>query len=179
MELLIGSDEERVDLLKAYEDHKGSLDAIFEHVMVSNPLDDEERFCEILDAAIQAGEVKAYPAYRKETKASKKRRRVAAEKEANEAEEYAKELGVHDALFAEGSEPKEAAKGKGRRKKAAEDTSGLEALIRSRNSNRMDDMIQNLEAKYGGSKTKKRKVNTFVEPDEEAFLKTRRKLGRK
>ena len=148
--------------------------------MVSNSLDDEERFCDILDAAIEAGEVKAYPAYRKETKASKKRRRVAAEKEANEAEKYAKELGVHDALFAGAPEPKEAAKGKGRRKKdAAEDTSGLEALIRSRNSNRMDDMIENLEAKYGGSKTKKRKVNTFVEPDEEAFLKTRSKLGRR
>ncbi|KAI5802832.1 hypothetical protein FPQ18DRAFT_14091 [Pyronema domesticum] len=72
---------------------------VFEHVMVSSILEDEERFRVIIDEAIKAGEVEGYKAYTKETKASKEKRRKAAKAEAKEAEEYAKELGVHDALF--------------------------------------------------------------------------------
>ena len=152
------------------------MDGVFEDVMVSDPLDDEGRFCDIINAAIEAGGVEAYPAYTKETKSSKKRRRAAAQKEAMEAEEYAKELGVHSKLFDENSKLA-GRKGKGKKAKEEEDTGGLEALIRSRNKSRMDDLIQNLEAKYGGGR-RKRKGN-MAEPEEEAFQKTQKKLRKK
>ncbi|RQM07723.1 hypothetical protein DH86_00001742, partial [Scytalidium sp. 3C] len=62
-----GSDEEKDDILIAYENHKGKMDAIYETVMLSNPLDDEERFREIIDAAIASGDVQSYKAYTHET----------------------------------------------------------------------------------------------------------------
>ena len=77
-----GSDEERTDLLKAYKSYKGRLDHIYEAVMLSDILLDDDRFREILDDAISKGEIPSYPAYEKETdetrlkakKAEKKRR---------------------------------------------------------------------------------------------------------
>lgn len=161
--------------------------------MCSNPIDDESRFCAIIDAAIESGEVESYKAYTKETKASKTKRRKAAEKEAKEAEEYAKELGVHEAIFGKGpvDEDKEPGtegkkKSSGRKVKSTKvskepDISGLEALIKSRNSNRMDDLVSSLEAKYGGKPSKKGGKRTQMEePDEEAFQNARARLdGRK
>ncbi|KAI5817337.1 hypothetical protein BZA77DRAFT_310378 [Pyronema omphalodes] len=94
-----GSDEEKQAVLQAYTDGEGDMSYVFEHVMVSSILEDEERFRVIIDDAIKAGEVEGYKAYTKETKASKEKRRKAAKAEAKEAEEYAKELGVHDVLF--------------------------------------------------------------------------------
>lgn len=97
----IGSDEERAAVLQAYTDSEGSLDVIFERVMVSSVLDDEDRFRTMIQEAIDADEVKAYKAFTKETARSKKQRRQKAEGEKKEAEEYAKELGVWDVLFGE------------------------------------------------------------------------------
>ncbi|TGZ78700.1 DnaJ-domain-containing protein [Ascodesmis nigricans] len=172
-----GSEEEREAVLRAYTDSEGSLDVVFEEVMCSNPIDDEERFCGIIDAAIKAGEVEAYKKYTKETKVSKDRRRKEAEKEAKEAEEYAKELGVHEAIFGAGEKGKERAKGvkKGKAKKEP-DMGGLEALIKKRNANRLDALVDSLEAKYG-SKASKRVMEE--EPDEEAFQATRAKMAAK
>ncbi|KAJ2973357.1 hypothetical protein NUW58_g8956 [Xylaria curta] len=39
-----GSDEERDDILIAYEEHEGNMDAIYESVMLSDVLKDDERF---------------------------------------------------------------------------------------------------------------------------------------
>lgn len=172
----IGSEEERKDVLKTYEEGEGSLDHVFDEVMCSNPIDDEERFRKIIDAAIEAEEVEAFKAYTKETKASKMRRKRAARKEAKEAEEYAKELGVHEAIFGKNDSGDVKSEKKGKVKK--EDTAGLAALIKSRNASRMDDLVASLEAKYGGkSSTKKGNKRTATdELDEEAFQKTRAKI---
>lgn len=62
--------------------------------MLSSPLDDEERFREIIDAAIESKVVEAYPAYTNETEKQKTARMKAARKEAKEAEDAAKELGL-------------------------------------------------------------------------------------
>lgn len=102
-----GSDEERSAVLQAYTDTKGSLDEIFQRVMVSSVLDDEDRFRIMIQQAIDAGEVEAYRAFTKESAKSKKARRDLAESEKKEAEEYAKELGVWDVLFGEKKKRKE------------------------------------------------------------------------
>lgn len=160
-----GSDEEKGDILAAYSKKKGSMDKIFEEVMLSNPLDDEERVRACIDAAIESGDVEAYDAYTRESAVSRKRRRTKAEKEAKEAEAHLQKL-------------KEKQKTGG--KKEAMDSSGgdLAAMIQQRQQSRASNFLDNLEAKYGGTPTanggkkgrsKKRKDE---EPPEEAFQKT-------
>lgn len=189
------SDEEKDDVLAAYERHKGDMDGVYETVMLSNVLEDDDRFRAIIDEAIASGDVKAFPKYTKETASSKKARKAAAKDESREAEEYAKELGVHDKLFGKGrrgggdeeegesTSPrrgKKAAKGKGKSKKE-DDQAGLAALIQKRQQDRSAIFLDNLAAKYGATEQKKKKKGgkkrTAVdedddendEPSEEAF----------
>lgn len=167
-----GSEEEKLAVIGAYVEYEGDMDRIFEEVMLSEPLEDEERFRVIIDEQIEEKVVEAFDKYVKETKGSKKRRRDNAKKEAKEAEEAARELGVHEELFGNattgGAENKEKAK-KGGKKKKEDDTSGLAALIRQRQATREGDFFANLEAKYAPKKGKRRAEE---EPPEEAFQKT-------
>ncbi|KAF3912220.1 hypothetical protein ABW21_db0209816 [Orbilia brochopaga] len=202
-----GSDEERADLLTFFEDLEGDMDALFEHVMLSDPISDETRFRKIIDAAIKNGEVQAHPAYVNEPKKARVQRRKNAEKESKEAEEYAKELGVYDKLFGKSKQPgveedeeeEEPTASKGGKKKAVpakkkskkasnpEDDPNhpLAALIRSRQAERHGRAVSffdNLEAKYGTSAapaTRKGKKRTSVEPEpsEEEFLAAQQRLN--
>jgi DnaJ homolog subfamily C member 9 len=162
------SDQERADLIAAFERFQGDMDAVYEEVMCSNVLDDDERFRDIIDDAISKEEVTSWKKYKKEP-ASKKRKRVErAKKEANEARAYAEELGVADKLF--GKE-----KTDGKRKK--DGTSDLAALIQQRQKGREDAFFESLETKYGAAKKleKGRKRTTMDEPPQEAFERNRKK----
>ncbi|KAI1436192.1 DnaJ domain-containing protein [Xylaria sp. CBS 124048] len=159
-----GSGEERDDIIAAYEEHEGNMDAIYETVMLSDVVQDDERFRKIIDDAIANKDVPVFKAYTKETKKSKQARLKAAKAEATEAEEYAKELGIHDKLFSN-------KKGKGKKKQGSSEDD-LSALIR-RNQQSRDGFLDNLAAKYGatpstGKKGKKRRADED-EPSEEAF----------
>ncbi|KAL7273805.1 hypothetical protein RUND412_003313 [Rhizina undulata] len=189
-----GSEEEKADLLETYTAAKGNMDKIFSTIMLSNPLTDEDRFRVILDEAIANGDVKSFPAYTTEGKSQRKKRHDKAKKEAKEAEEYAKELGVYDKLFGKADAEQDAeeepnskgkrGKGKAKKTKKEDDTSALESLIKSRNANRMHDVIANIEAKYGrggnarGDGKRKKAVDEDVgkEPTEEEFEAARKKL---
>lgn len=165
-----GSDEERDDILIAYEEHEGNMDAIYETVMLSDVLKDDERFRKIIDDAIAKKDVPAFKAYTKESKKSRQARIKSARNEATEAEEYAKDLGIHDKLFND-------KKGKGKKKESSEDE--LAALIR-RNQQGRESFLDNLAAKYSASPTtgkrgKKRRVDE-TEPSEEAFQAAAAKL---
>ncbi|KAL1896159.1 hypothetical protein Sste5346_004902 [Sporothrix stenoceras] len=178
------SDEEKGDVLAAYTRYKGNMDGVYESVMLSNVLEDDERFRGIIDEAIAAGDVKSFSKYTNETAASKKARVAAAKDESNEAEEYAKELGVHDKLFGKGrrgvvvededededemgesTSPPPPKKGKGsnkaakaaKGKKKVDDQAGLAALIRGRQQERSANFLDNLAAKYGATEQKKKK----------------------
>ncbi|KAK4183050.1 glycosyl hydrolase family 81-domain-containing protein [Podospora australis] len=160
-----GSDEEKDDLLAAYEEFEGDMDAVYETVMLSDVAEDDERFRKIIDEAIAEGKVEAYKKYTKETNKSRTARVKNSRKEAKEAEELAKKLGVHDKL-----------KGKkgGSSKKDSE--AGLAALIRA-NQARRGEMFDALADRYGAkpaAKDKKGKKRGFEEPDisEEAFQKS-------
>ncbi|KAI8218043.1 DnaJ-like protein subfamily C member 9 [Colletotrichum sp. SAR 10_77] len=158
------SDEEKDDVLIAYEQAKGDMDKIYETVMLSNVLEDDERFRKIIDEAIAAEDVTAYKRYTKESKLSKAARIKAAKGEADEAEEYAKELGVHDKLFGD-------KKGKVKKKGKDSGEDDLAALIKSNQSKRAG-FLDDLAAKYGAtSQPKKGKKRAAVEeePSEEAF----------
>lgn len=168
------SAEEIEDILAAYDETQGDLAGIFEQVPCSEFLADEDRFIRIIDHAIQQGDIKATPLWKRTKKdgALRKALRQKAQGEAAEAEKLAKELGVWDDLFGSG-------KGKGRPARTskssanpkngskpgkidksnskanhdqADDLSGLAALIQRKNQNRVsqfDDMIAKLEAKAG------------------------------
>ncbi|KAI1826716.1 DnaJ domain-containing protein [Xylaria intraflava] len=163
-----GSEEERDDILVAYEEHEGNMDAVYESVMLSDVVQDDERFRKIIDDAIASKDVKAFKAYTKESKKSKQARVKAAKAEAVEAEEYAQELGIHDKLFGN-------KKGK-KQQGSSEDE--LAALIR-RNQQGRESFLDNLAAKYAapstGKKGKKRRTDES-EPSEEAFQAAAAKL---
>lgn len=161
-----GSEEEKDDLLQSYQENEGDMDGVYEQIMCSNVLDDDERFRKIIDKAIKAGEVEAYPKYATETKAKRDRRKKRAKAEEVEAMELADELGVKDKLFGDGARGSK--KGK---KDDSEDT--LRALIQQRQKGRAENFLDNLEAKYGGGgKSGKRKND---EPPDEMFQKNAKK----
>lgn len=170
-------------MLVAYEKHKGNMDAVYETVMLSNVLEDDERFRGIIDAAIESGDVKAFKKYIGESEAKRAARMAEARGEAGEAEEYARELGVHDKLFGgEKGAPKGKAKGKAKGKGAKDNSEdALAALITSRQKERGDAFLDQLAEKYGASagskKAKKGKQAMDNEPDEEAFQAAAARLG--
>ncbi|KAL1842926.1 hypothetical protein VTJ49DRAFT_3714 [Mycothermus thermophilus] len=157
-----GSDEERADVLAAYEEHEGDMDGVYAEVMLSNVLDDDERFRAIIDAAIASGEVERFDKYAKETKKTRQARVKAAKKEAQEAEELAKELGVYDKL-------------RGGGKKSKKDTEADLAALIQRNQAKRASALDMLAEKYGAvpkaGKGKKRGAKAMEEPgiSEEQF----------
>ncbi len=151
------------------------MDAIYEDVMLSDPLEDEARFRKMIDEAIEYGLVKAYRKYTGEPDKKTKRRMEKAKKEEYEAVELARELGVHEKLF--GKEGSDDGGKKGTKKgKDGDGEEALAALIQQRQKGRSESFLDNLEAKYGGGaaaskKTKKRQKDEAddEEPSEEAF----------
>lgn len=126
----VGSEEEKKDVLEAYEKSKGDMNAIVDTVLFSN-CDAETRFVEVIDAAIASGTTSAYPKYKStNTAAAKKARR---KKEAKEVEEF------------ERAQAQEKKKGK----KADQSEADLQQLMLRRGEQRMQDLISGLEAKYG------------------------------
>lgn len=168
-------------MLIAYERAKGDMDAVYESVMLSDVLEDDERFRAIIDEAIAAGDVPAFPKYTGETKSSRTKRAKAAKAEAAEAEDYARELGVHDKLFGN----KNGATGK-KGKKGDNSEDALKALIQKRQQDRGASFLDNLAEKYGAAKKtkkgKKRPVDDEEdendEPSEEAFQAAAARLGK-
>lgn len=167
--LTLGSEEERHDILQAYRDHKGRLEGIFSEVPCSNILDDEERFIEIIQGALQAKEIpptKAWSALQTaDGSKTRKKLRAKAQQEAKEAEAYAKELGVWDDLYGKRARTSDAPK---KRKPARTDPAAaasstdetedvdLDALrqaMRAKSTQRassFDAMIARLEQKHAG-----------------------------
>ena len=158
-------------MLEAYRRGEGKWSVIYETVLLSDPVGDEERFRAIIDEGIRKKEVKAYTAYTKETQRAKEQRMKDAKREGKEAMEYAEKLGVSEQLF-----------GKKDGKKS-DGEAGLAALIKSRQAGR-SSFFDNLEAKYAasdkGSKSKKGKKRGSEqgdqEPSEEPFQAAAAKL---
>ncbi|CAL8580323.1 hypothetical protein XPA_006051 [Xanthoria parietina] len=195
------SDEERKDLLAAYEKHTGKLNGVYEEVMLSNPLEDEDRFHGIIDKAIEAGEVQGYKAYVKETRSSKDARMKKARREAEHAEHEKRANAKYQSIFGgdgkgasaissstvstnEGGEHVNDAEPMTKRQRKAMrghgDLGNLAAMIQSRNKARAETFFDNLEAKYADTSTsdKGAKRKAQEEPDEEAFQNTRAKMAK-
>jgi hypothetical protein len=120
--------------------------------------EDEPRFIEIVNVAIQEGKVEKFARWKKDTtEKAIKGRRKAGEKEAVEAEELRKELGFNKPVN-------------------KMDEGELGKLIRQKHSQTMNGLLDKLEAdaRNGGKKGKRK------EPTEEEFQAARAKMeGRK
>lgn len=172
------SDEEKADLLAAYTRFEGRMDNVYEHIMLSNPLNDDKRFHLIIDTSISQEAVPSFLAYTSETPTTRKKRARQASKEAKEAAAYAQELNLPASFFGDtnpstGEYPldKKAAKAK-----KADD--GLKTLIQRRQNQRQQTLFSALEAKYLPSKEerkKKKRAREVGEPPEEAFQRNAKK----
>jgi DnaJ family protein C protein 9 len=144
------SAEEQTDLQDAYVKHRGNMDAVFDSVPLSNPIEDEERFRQAIETWIASNEVKAFKAFENEAPAKRKQRRRTAEREAAEAEQVQQE----------------------RSKKAKKASSGdLYAIIARRNAKRTTG-FEDFAAKYGVT------VGQEDEPSEAEFQAVQARLDR-
>ena len=137
--------------------------------MLSNPLEDEDRFKVMIDAAIAAGEAEPFDAYCNADPRERRERIRAAEREGKEAQELAKELGVHGSLFGNG-------RPEGQEKK------GLADLIQQRQKARAATFLDDLTAKYvngagkkGAARGKKRKSKDSEEEISSTIPQPRKK----
>ncbi|GAA98294.1 uncharacterized protein L969DRAFT_46503 [Mixia osmundae IAM 14324] len=182
------SDEERADLYQAYTDGAGSLEYIFDHIMGCNILADEERFIDAINAGIKSKSLISLPAWKKalkDTKARDKLRR-SARAEAVEAEEMARELGVHETLFkSKGKKGSNKARADDDKENEASGEDALRALIQQRGTKRYDDMLASIESKYGSvdAKGKKgkpgKKAQAEAMPTDEEFERIQAELDAK
>ncbi|MCJ1244022.1 hypothetical protein MMC30_001219 [Trapelia coarctata] len=140
-----GSDQEAKDVLDSYSRNKGSMTRIYETVLLSNPIEDEDRFRIIIDEAIAKGTVPNYAAYDLDIERQKEKRIAKAKKERANFEK------IHD-KYGPGN--------------------SLDALILQRHkSGATAAFLENLENKYAEkSSGKKRKADS--EPSEAAFAAT-------
>ena len=139
-----GSEDEKEDLIEAYKAEKGSLPAILEHIPHATH-DDEERLISVVNGLIANGELESTKKWTSTSgdKKAKEKRKKGAAKQAKEAEEAAKELGVWDEFYGTGK--------KGKRKADSEkdggNEDGLQALILQRQRQR-SGALDSLADKY-------------------------------
>ncbi|KAF2165339.1 hypothetical protein M409DRAFT_24188 [Zasmidium cellare ATCC 36951] len=165
-----GSDEERQAVLDAYTRTQGKMEKLYTIVMLSDMVDDEERFRAIIDEAVADGEVEDFKNYNGEKESVREKRleraRKRKEKEAKEADKASQEI--------------EEEKSKKKGKKANGDAGGmgdLAALIQQRQQGRAESFFDRLENKYAPKGKKGKKAAPVDEPPEEAFAANRKNTG--
>ncbi|XP_041722301.1 dnaJ homolog subfamily C member 9 [Coregonus clupeaformis] len=90
-----GTEEERQDVMQLYLQHQGDMDAIMASALCCTQ-EDEPRITALIQSAIQAGELTAYPSFIQESTRKKKARKQKADEERQEAEEMQREMGLDD-----------------------------------------------------------------------------------
>ncbi|KAJ6547549.1 hypothetical protein B0H19DRAFT_1166244 [Mycena capillaripes] len=167
-----GSSEEVDDLKSAYMETQGSIGDIMTFIPHSN-YDDEARFIVVIADLIAKGVLPVLPVWEASIKDEKSKlvRRKQGEKEAAEAEQMAKELGVWEEFYGSGKPSERKSRGKGKGKKDHdeddEDHSALQALILKKQK-KSDDFFDSLAAKYAEPEPKSRKGKKRNNADSEA-----------
>uniref|UniRef100_A0AAV1UEQ4 J domain-containing protein n=1 Tax=Peronospora matthiolae TaxID=2874970 RepID=A0AAV1UEQ4_9STRA len=164
------SDEERRDVLAAYVKYKGEMPHILDTIMLSTD-DDEARFVEMIEKAVENKEVETFPVWREYVKkqsmekkekktnkpsAAQKRKQTKREKEAREAEALYRKI-------------------RGNEQKQDPDTNSI--VLPSKRG--MDSLLESLTAKYakkGKDATKKAATKGPGEPSEDEFHAAQKRL---
>lgn len=168
-----GSEEEKLAVLEAYTKCKGAMRKVYEYVMLSDMSVDEERFREIIDDAIESGEVEDFPKYSGESEKARKARIAKAKRE--KEQEAAEAVDLQEEIMKKNKKPKD----------SSGDMRGLgdlASLIKQRQQGRAETFLDKLEAKYtaqekGGKKGKGKAASAVApdEPPEEAFAAMRKR----
>ncbi|KAF2737105.1 DnaJ-domain-containing protein [Polyplosphaeria fusca] len=160
------SAEERRDLVDAYTKCKGSLDKIYSLVMLSDILEDDDRFRQILDEEIAKGTIESRPMYEKQN--TDAARQKAKDAEVKRRQQFDEQHGEE----AEATKAKSKSKSKARSKKDdVSDLGSLAALIQRKQVAR-GNFFDHLEDKYAPKAGKGKKRVAPEEPPEEMFEAT-------
>ncbi|KAL5113375.1 hypothetical protein ACEQ8H_008740 [Pleosporales sp. CAS-2024a] len=170
-----GSEEEKRDLLKAYKQTKGNLNTMYEFVMLSDVLEDDDRFRRILDAEIAKGNIESLPAYERETDATRKK---AKDVERKRREDYDKREASKKEKQAAGGKPDTNMKPK-TKQGGVDDMAGLAALIQQRQKSRAGNFFDSLEAKYAPRSRGSKRSTPMEEPTEDMFEANRAKKAKR
>lgn len=162
-----GSAEERNDLLNAYTNFEGRLSAIYQHVMLSDILEDDDRFRQILDEEISKGTIESFEAYERENNDASRQKVKDAEKKrrADWDKQEAKKEAASKASGKASSKPKS-------KKKESGSMGDLAALIAQRQKSRQGNFFDHLEAKYAPKGRGGKRASPMDEPPEEMFAAT-------
>nr|KAJ3422177.1 hypothetical protein HK105_000845 [Polyrhizophydium stewartii] len=133
-------DEERRDVLAAYLRTKGCLLSIIDVVPLST-IDDIERFKVIIQSAIDSGEVEHFKRFPQVSPRELARRRSQLKREAKEVE-------AAQAAGASGDSSSKKSRGKRQESSGSGSEASLAALIKARNAERLDDVIDKITQKY-------------------------------
>ncbi|PVI05157.1 DnaJ-domain-containing protein [Periconia macrospinosa] len=168
-----GSDEERRDLLEAYTEHEGRLDKIYQTVMLSDVLEDDDRFRKIIDEEIAKGTVESYKSYERDNNdaARKKAKDVARKQRDDFDRRQAAEQEKQGSTISSKANGKPA-KTKKSASAASSSMDDLAALIQQRQKARHGNFFDQLEAKYApkqSSGRSRKRASPMDEPSEEAF----------
>lgn len=170
-----GSAEEINDLKMVYRNTGGSIGDIMTH-MPHSTHEDEARFIVLISDLITEDALPILDTWQTSVKDEKAKlvRQKQGQKEAQEAEKLAKELGVWDEFYGSGNQGERKGKGKGKKKEADddeddEDHSVLQALILKKKQKNMNNFFDSLAAKYSEPQPegKGRKRGRVVEAEEE------------
>jgi DnaJ family protein C protein 9 len=171
-----GSEKEKSDLLAAYTKYKGRFAYIYEAVMLSDILEDDDRFRTIINQAIELGTVESYAAWERENNDEKRQKAKDAERKRKadwDKRQAEKEAQADADATAGASTSKPKAKGRAK-KSAGGDMADLQALISQRQRARQGgNFFERLEAKYAqpsGGRGSKRATPMDEGPSDEAFV---------
>ena len=150
------SEEERIDVLDAYKKRKGDLEDIMETVILAEEYE-RERIIEIINKAIEAGELPVYepwPIKQTDIEVKRKKQRQHIDLDSKKA----------------------------KKKKESEEMLIMQMMA---NQNRRADAFANIAAKYtsgategGGKKKKKKEVNKEYEVDDDEFERIQAKMSK-
>lgn len=156
------SDEERRDVLAAYIKYEGEMKHVMDTIMLSTD-DDEGRFAEMIQKAIEIKEVKAFPAW---CEYMKKQRPAFSSNQKRESSKRKEEAREAEALFN---------KIRGKQQKRGESLDSTACSIERKRG--FETLLGNLEAKYADKRKEfKRKAVPCNEPSEEDFLAAQSRL---
>ncbi|KAJ4295138.1 hypothetical protein N0V90_007148 [Kalmusia sp. IMI 367209] len=158
-----GSAEERRDLLNAYTNFDGRLSAIYDNVMLSDILEDDDRFRQILDEEIAKGTIESYEAYERDNNDAA--RQKAKDAERKRRDDWDKKEAKKEAAGKASGRPKS-------KKKESGGMGDLAALIAQRQKSRQGNFFDHLEAKYAPKGRAGKRPSPMDEPPEEMFAAT-------
>lgn len=157
--------------MDAYTQAKGNLNAVYEMVMLSDILVDDDRFRQILDEEIEKGEIDTFPAYAKE---NDKTRQKAKDAEMKRRAAFEKEQAKEQETEVSGKKTSGKAKAKSK-KSGGGGMADLAALIQQRQKSRAGNFFDQLEAKYTPTGRGSKRSTPMDEPPEELFEANRAK----